>query len=81
VIAVLQVIALALVAFGGLCVVLARDPVRLVLVNGVFGLGLVLLFVVLQAPDVALSVLVVNTVAYPLVLLAAVRVIQPEGGR
>jgi uncharacterized MnhB-related membrane protein len=76
VIVVLQAAAIALVALGGLCVVLARDRLRLVLVNGVFGLSLAVLFVVLQAPDVALSVLVVNAVAYPLVLLVAVAVIE-----
>ena len=69
-----QVVAIALVALGGLAVVLARDLWRLVFVNAVFGLALALLFVVLQAPDVALSMLVVATVAYPLVLLVAVRV-------
>ena len=77
-IAVLQVASIVLVALGGTCVVLARDPVRLALVNGAFGLALVILFVILQAPDVALSVLVVNTVAYPLVLLVTVGVIERE---
>ena len=41
-------------------------------VNGLYGLLLALLFVVYGAPDVALSMLVVSTVAYPLVVLAAI---------
>jgi energy-converting hydrogenase B subunit D len=68
----LQATAFALVALGATLVVLTRDPLRQALVNGVYGLVLVLLFVVLQAPDVALSMLVVGTVAYPLVVLVAI---------
>jgi len=67
----LQVVAIALVALGGAAVVAARDPVRQVLVVGLYGLTLVVLFVVLQAPDVALSELVVSTVALPFILLVA----------
>ncbi|HET7568710.1 MAG TPA: DUF4040 domain-containing protein [Gaiellaceae bacterium] len=68
----LQATVLGLVALGAPLVVLTRDPLRQSLVNGVYGLSLVLLFVVLAAPDVALSMLVVSAVAYPLVILAAV---------
>jgi energy-converting hydrogenase B subunit D len=67
----LQVVAIALVAFGGLAVVAARDPLRQALVAGLYGLTLVVLFVVLQAPDVALSELVASTVAFPFILLTA----------
>jgi energy-converting hydrogenase B subunit D len=41
-------------------------------VNGVYGVSLVCLFVVLQAPDPALSMLVVSGIGYPLVMLAAI---------
>jgi energy-converting hydrogenase B subunit D len=68
----LQTVAIVLVALGGLAVVAARDPVRQVIVLGVYGLTLIVLFVVFQAPDVALSELVVSTVAFPFVLLAAI---------
>jgi len=67
----LQVVAIGLVALGGLAVVAARDPLRQALVAGLYGLTLVVLFVVLQAPDVALSELVVSTVAFPFILLTA----------
>jgi uncharacterized MnhB-related membrane protein len=70
---VLQVVALSVVMLLGVGVVLAYDPMRQALVNGVFGLALVVLFVVLQAPDVALSELVVASIAVPLVLLTAIR--------
>jgi uncharacterized MnhB-related membrane protein len=68
----LQVTALALVAAGAAGVVLARDPLRQIVVNALYGLALVALFVVFQAPDVALSMLVVGAVAYPLVVLTSI---------
>jgi uncharacterized MnhB-related membrane protein len=67
----LQAVALLFVALGALCVVLARDVVRQALVFSLYGLGLVVLFLVFQAPDVALSALVVSAIAYPLVLVGA----------
>jgi energy-converting hydrogenase B subunit D len=68
----LQAVALALPALGAPALVLTRDPLKMVLVSGVYGWTLLLLFVVLGAPDVALSMLVVSTVAYPLILLVAI---------
>jgi energy-converting hydrogenase B subunit D len=71
-IAPLQATVFALAALGATAVVLTRDPLRQALVNSFYGWVLVALFVALQAPDVALSMLVVSTVAYPLVLLVAI---------
>lgn len=68
----LQAVAFALVALGAPLVVLTRDPLRQALVNGIYGISLVCLFVVLKAPDPALSMLVVSGIAYPLVILTAV---------
>lgn len=68
---VLQIVALAVVAVGGTATVLVRDPVRQALVSGMFGLALAFLFFVVQAPDVALSQIVVATVAVPLMVLLA----------
>ena len=68
----LQVVVFVLVAAGAGAVVLTRDPLRQILVSGMYGFALVALFVVLQAPDVALSMLVVSAVAYPLVVLVAI---------
>jgi uncharacterized MnhB-related membrane protein len=68
----LQATVFGLCALGAPAVVLTRDPLRQIVVSGFYGLVLVAAFVVLQAPDVALSMLVVSTVAYPLVVLAAI---------
>jgi energy-converting hydrogenase B subunit D len=67
----LQLVALALVALGALAVVTTRDPLRQAIVLGLYGMVLGILFVVFQAPDVALSQLVVSGVPFPFVLLAA----------
>jgi uncharacterized MnhB-related membrane protein len=60
-----------LVGAAGLAVVLARDLLRQALLNSFFGLLVVALFLVFQAPDVALSALAVGAGAAPLVILAA----------
>lgn len=67
-----QAAALALVAAGGTAVVLARDPLRQAVVASFYGLLLALLFFAFQAPDVALSQIVVGTVALPLMILLAI---------
>ena len=67
----LQVMIIVLVGAAGASVVLARDPLRQAIVNGVFGLLVAVLFLVFQAPDVALSVIAVGSVAFPLVLVTA----------
>ena len=77
----LQAVAFALVALGAPLVVLTRDPLRQALVNGVYGVSLVVLFVVLAAPDPALSMLVVSGIAYPLVILSAVARVRSERRR
>ena len=73
---VLQIAALAAVAIGGGAVVLAGDPLRQVIVLGVYGLSLTVLFFVFQAPDVALSEIVVSTVGLPVMVLLALRKIR-----
>ena len=76
----LQALVLTLVALGGIAVVLTQDPLRQILVNGMFGLTLSLLFFVFQAPDVALSMLVVGAVAYPLIVLVAIARVRRKQG-
>lgn len=66
---VIQAVALLAVAGGGTAVVLTRDPVRQVVVTGLFGLLLAVLFFAFQAPDVALSQIVVGGVALPVMAL------------
>lgn len=75
---VLHIVALAAVAVGGTAVVLVREPVRQALVAGVFGFALAFLFFSFQAPDVALSQIVVATVAVPLMVLLALAKIHRD---
>jgi energy-converting hydrogenase B subunit D len=68
---VLELVALTLVAVASTAVVTTRDPVRQAVVSGLLGLALAALFFVFGAPDVALSALVVGTVAIPVMILLA----------
>jgi uncharacterized MnhB-related membrane protein len=68
----LQLTILVLVGLGATVVVLTRDPLRMTIVSGIYGWLLTLLFFVLSAPDVALSMLVVSAVGYPVILLVSV---------
>jgi uncharacterized MnhB-related membrane protein len=73
---VLQVFALAAIALGAPAVVLSRDPLRQAIVVGIYGLALALLYFVLDAPDVALSQIVVSAVGLPVMILLAVAKIR-----
>ena len=77
----LQAVVLALTAAAAAAVVLSRDLVRQAIAFAFYGLALTALFVVLQAPDVALSQLAVGGVAYPLVLVAAIARVRSKRGR
>jgi energy-converting hydrogenase B subunit D len=68
----LQAVVMGLVALGALAVVLTRDLVRLTMASSLYALLLVVLFLVLQAPDVALSELVVGAVGFPLAIVVVV---------
>jgi energy-converting hydrogenase B subunit D len=67
--------AIAMVAMGivGTAVVLARDPLRQALVLGIYGMTMIAAFFALQAPDVALSAIVITTVGLPPMVLLALR--------
>lgn len=67
------VVALTLVALTGTAVVLTADPERQAVTVSVMGLALVLLFMALQAPDVALSELGVGSAVVPLMLMLTIR--------
>ena len=68
----LQATVLGLAVLASTAVVLTRDVLKQLVVNGLYGLVLTLVFVVFQAPDVALSMLVVGSIAYPVVVLIAI---------
>jgi energy-converting hydrogenase B subunit D len=77
----LQLAALVLVALGGGAVVAVSDPLRQTLVLGIYGLALTFLFFTFQAPDVALSEIVVAAIGMPLIILAALRKISTNQDR
>lgn len=68
-----QVAALVLVALAGTAVVFTRPPLRQTLVLAIYGMTLTALFFTFQAPDVALSEIVVSAAGLPLIILAALR--------
>ena len=51
------------------------------MVLGIYGIALTLLFFVFQAPDVALSEIVVTGIGLPLIILAALRKIRQQEDR
>ncbi|EWM10752.1 DUF4040 domain-containing protein [Kutzneria sp. 744] len=75
----LLVVAFLLVAAGATVVVLTREPGRQAVTLSVYGVLLTLLFVLLQAPDVALSQVAVGSAVVPLMVLLAVRKVR--GGK
>ena len=62
---------LLLIAISALAVVRTRDVVAQVLALTFYGLLLAVMFFVFQAPDVALSQIVVGAVALPLIVMLA----------
>jgi energy-converting hydrogenase B subunit D len=70
---VVQAIAMVSMGIVGTAVVLARDPLRQALILGVYGMTMIVTFFVLQAPDVALSAIVISTVGLPPMVLLALR--------
>ena len=78
---VLQVVGLVAVALGGAAVVFTGEALRQTMVLGVYGISLTFLFFVFQAPDVALSEIVVTGIGLPLIILAALRKIRQHGER
>ena len=75
---VLQIAALSAVALGGTAVVISHDPLKQTLLLGIFGFALTVLFFVFQAPDVALSEVVVASVGLPVMVLLAIRKIRQQ---
>lgn len=70
---------LTFVLLAAVAVVATQDPRRQAVTLSIFGLSLTLLFMVLEAPDVALSQVAVGTAVVPLMVLLAISRIR--GGR
>jgi energy-converting hydrogenase B subunit D len=77
----LQLVVIVLVGLSGVAVVAVRDPLRQAIVFGLYGLALGVLFVVFQAPDVALSALVASSVAFPFILVTALAKMRDDDRR
>lgn len=68
----LLALALTLVLLAAAAVVFTGDPSRQAVTLSLLGLALTVLFLVFQAPDVALSQLAVGTAVVPLMVLLAI---------
>jgi uncharacterized MnhB-related membrane protein len=68
---ILQGMTLLFVAVSATGVVLTREPLAQAIMVSFYGIILGILFFVFQAPDVALSQIVVGAVALPLMILLA----------
>ena len=72
----LQVTCLLVVATVGTLAVATRDPLRQAAVAGIFGLSLAVLFLSVQAPDVALAEIVIGSIVLPVLVLLAMAKIR-----
>ncbi|HJP78913.1 MAG TPA: DUF4040 domain-containing protein [Pseudonocardiaceae bacterium] len=73
---ILAMMMLGLVAIGGTVVVFTRSPARQAITLSVYGVLLSVLFLVLAAPDVALSQVAIGSAVVPLMVLLAVRTVR-----
>ncbi|HET7355202.1 MAG TPA: DUF4040 domain-containing protein [Nocardioidaceae bacterium] len=74
----LLVLSLTLVGVAGTAVVATSRPERQVVTYSLFGLTLGVLFLALQAPDVALSQIAVGAAVMPMMILLTVRTMQKD---
>lgn len=78
---VLVIAALTLVGLAGTAVVATDMPDRQAVTLSFFGIALTVLFVALQAPDVALSQLGVGAAIVPLMVMLAIRTMSARRAR
>ncbi len=67
----IQIVIMLFVLVAGTGVVLTRDPSSQAVAVSFYGILLALMFFIFQAPDVALSQIVVGAVALPLMIMLA----------
>ncbi len=78
----LLIVLLLMTAASGAGVVFTREPRRQLLAISANGFVLAMLFMALQAPDVAFAELIVGTAAVPLLIAVALASIRMDrGGR
>jgi uncharacterized MnhB-related membrane protein len=68
---VMEITVLVMVGIFGTAVVFAREPAQQAVGLSFYGLVLTLMFFVFQAPDVALSQVVIGAVGLPLMVMLA----------
>lgn len=73
---VLLLIMLTLVGVGGAAVVFTGDPAKQAVTLSVYGMLLTCLFMLLAAPDVALSQVAVGSAVVPLMVLLSVGAVR-----
>jgi energy-converting hydrogenase B subunit D len=78
---ILQIAIMLFVAAGATAVVLTRNPVSQAIMVSFYGLLLGIMFFLYQAPDVALSQIVVGALALPLMILLALARVKKQGGK
>jgi energy-converting hydrogenase B subunit D len=71
-------LSLTLVAVAGTAVVLTDKPERQAVTYSLLGLALGVLFLVLQAPDVALSQIAVGAAVMPMMILLAISTMRKD---
>ena len=74
----IQAAILIFVAVAGTAVVLTHNPMEQVVGLSFYGILLALMFFIFQAPDVALSQIVVGTVALPLMFMLTLAKIRRD---
>jgi energy-converting hydrogenase B subunit D len=74
----LLVLALTLVGAAGTAVVFSSNPERQAVTYSLLGLSLGMLFLILQAPDVALSQVAVGAAVMPMMILLATRTMRKD---
>jgi uncharacterized MnhB-related membrane protein len=77
----LVLIMFGLVGVGGTLVARTGDPKRQAVTLSVYGVLLGVLFLLLAAPDVALSQVAIGSAVVPLMVLLAVRTVRAERAR
>ncbi len=78
---ILLIIIYLIVVILGTGVVFTRDPLPQSIVTSVYGLSLGILFLALQAPDVALSEIAIGAVMYPLMVILALAKTRGKGAK
>ena len=76
---VMQIGILLFVAAAGTAVVFSRDPATQPIGISFFGIILAIMFIIFQAPDVALSQIVIGAVGLPLMILLALAKLRRDG--